>query len=278
MHLGGIGTGNVEIGCDGRFTHWQLFNTLRDGQVSLLFAIKAGPTTRLLQTVGGPGWPRVKQIEMTGEYPIATLRYLDPELPVKLELTAFTPFAPLDTRFSSQPLAAIVFRLHNRTPKAQRVSLAALMQNPVGYDATGTIQDLKHPCVGGNVNEPWQDGLAKGLLMRAAPGKERRSIERSRSTVIIYLNISCCCRVNVPRICRWVCLASRRRSFRRKTASRWASLPTAPSCPMNWRIPPPAFCGMKTRRPTFPSNPCRRRRNRWKREQHSYSPASARHA
>src|SRR5437868_6386726 len=30
MHLGGIGTGNFEIGSDGRFSTWQLFNTLRD--------------------------------------------------------------------------------------------------------------------------------------------------------------------------------------------------------------------------------------------------------
>ena len=133
MHLGGIGTGNVEIGADGQFTNWQLFNTLRDGQVPLMFAVKAGQTTKLLQTAGGPNWPHVQQIEMTGEYPIATLRYLDPELPVKVELSAFTPFAPLDTRFSSQPLAVLTFRLQNPAAENQRVSLAAMMQNPIGY-------------------------------------------------------------------------------------------------------------------------------------------------
>ena len=36
MHLGGIGTGNIEIGVDGQLTNWQLFNTLRDGHVPLL--------------------------------------------------------------------------------------------------------------------------------------------------------------------------------------------------------------------------------------------------
>jgi hypothetical protein len=68
MHLGGIGTGNFEIGVDGQLTTWQLFNTLRDGQVPLHFLIRAGATAKLLQTAGGPDWPRVKQIEMTGEY------------------------------------------------------------------------------------------------------------------------------------------------------------------------------------------------------------------
>src|SRR5262245_14390451 len=37
MHLGGIGTGNFEIGADGRLTTWQLFNTLRDGEVPFSF-------------------------------------------------------------------------------------------------------------------------------------------------------------------------------------------------------------------------------------------------
>ena len=118
MPLGGIGTGNVEIGCDGQFTTWQLFNTLRDGQVPLWFVVKAGGVSRLLQTDGGPNWPRVNRIEMTGEYPIATLRYVDAELPVKLELSAFTPFAPLDAKFSSQPLAALVFRVQNPTAES----------------------------------------------------------------------------------------------------------------------------------------------------------------
>src|ERR1051325_3496913 len=38
MHLGGIGAGNFELGVDGQITTWQLFNTLRDGYVPLLFA------------------------------------------------------------------------------------------------------------------------------------------------------------------------------------------------------------------------------------------------
>ncbi len=174
MHLGGIGTGNFEIGADGQLTTWQLFNTLRDGHVPLHFAIKAGDTTKLLQTKGGPDWPRVKQIEMSGEYPIARLRFADPDLPVQLELEAFSPFAPLDTRLSSVPLAAFVFRLTNRTPQSQKVSLGAFLQNPVGYDARGNNDwtSNRHPDFGGNVNEPLQEGQAHGLLCRAQPGGE----------------------------------------------------------------------------------------------------------
>src|SRR5215831_5892281 len=48
MHLGGIGTGNFELGADGQLTTWQLFNTLRDGHVPLYFLVKAGSVTKLL--------------------------------------------------------------------------------------------------------------------------------------------------------------------------------------------------------------------------------------
>lgn len=172
LHLGGIGTGNVELGVDGRLTTWQLFNTLRDGEVPFHFAIKAGPAARLLQTVEGPAAPRVGRIEMTGEYPFATLKFHDDGLPVRVELTAFTPFAPLDVELSSVPLAAFLFRIHNPTDREQRVSLAAMMTNPVGYDAAGKIEGTSHPNFGGNVNEVFRHKGATGITMRAESGED----------------------------------------------------------------------------------------------------------
>ena len=167
MHLGGIGTGNFEIGADGQFTTWQLFTTLRDGQVPLHFLVKAGDKAKLLQTAGGPNWPRIQSIEMTGEYPFATLAFQDAELPVQLELTAFTPFAPLDARFSSMPLAAFTFKVHNPTSQKQTVSLGAVMQNPVGYDALGDNNGAANPSFGANVNEVLHEGKATGVFLRA---------------------------------------------------------------------------------------------------------------
>ena len=172
MHLGGIGTGNFEIGADGQLTTWQLFNTLRDGTVPFCFLARVGKVTRLLQTRGGPDWPRVKQISMTGEYPLATLRFSDPELPARIEMTAFTPFAPLDTRLSSIPAAVFLFRIHNPTDKPLEVSLAALMMNPVGYDAAGPIEGHAHPNFGGNVNEAFRDAGTTGLVMKAEAGRD----------------------------------------------------------------------------------------------------------
>jgi len=180
MPLGGIGTGNFEIGVDGQINTWQLFNTLRDGFVPFVFGVKAGRTAKMLQTAGGPeGLPRIQSIEMTGEYPSATLRFQDTDLPVHVEMTAFTPFAPLDTAFSSLPVACFVFKVHNPTEHEQTVSLGAFLQNSVGYDALGaslrfsaTGSGSVHPNFGGNINEVVKHRDATLLSMRAQPAGE----------------------------------------------------------------------------------------------------------
>jgi len=169
LHLGGIGTGNLELGADGQLTTWQLFNTLRDGQVPFHFLVKAGQTARLLQTAGGPQWPHVERIEMTGDYPLASLRFHDAALPVHIRLSAFSPFAPLDAAISAMPLAVFVFAITNPSAGPQTVSLAALAQNPVGYDAGGENQSRFNACFGGNLNEILEEGDACGLLLRAKP-------------------------------------------------------------------------------------------------------------
>lgn len=184
LPLGGIGTGNFEVGVDGQFTTWQLFNTLRDGHVPFYFAVKAGETAKLLQTRGGPDWDRIRAVEMTGEYPFATLNYLDSDLPVRVQMTAFTPFSPLDSRLSSMPVACFLFRLTNPAETKQTVSLAAFMQNPVGYDALGVPISFnsvgfnavaerlepRHPNFGGNVNRVRREGKGTALYMEAEPG------------------------------------------------------------------------------------------------------------
>ncbi len=172
MHLGGIGTGNVEIGADGQWTTWQLFNTLTDGHVPFYFGVHAGGVAKLLQTAGGPkGLPTVKAIEMTGEYPCAVLKFEDGELPVDVEMTAFSPFAPLDTRLSSMPVACVVLKVRNKSGRRLTVSLASMLLNPVGYDARGGIDGVRHPNLGFDVTTPFVAGKVAGLDMTAVAAK-----------------------------------------------------------------------------------------------------------
>jgi non-lysosomal glucosylceramidase len=170
LHLGGIGTGNFEIGVDGQFTNWQLFNTLHDGNCPFHFAVKAGRVAKLLQTTGGPDWPRIKQIEMTGEYPVASLRFQDDELPVQLELVAYTPLVPLNTELSSLPLAVLKFRAHNPSDKPQEISIGAFVTNFIGYDALTPINGHAQVNFWGNFNEYFAEDGAVGVLLRARAG------------------------------------------------------------------------------------------------------------
>src|SRR5262249_14630369 len=144
----------------------------RDGHVPFYFLVKAGETTKLLQTKGGPEWPRVNRIEMIGEYPFAKLQFLDSELPIEIELSAFSPFAPLDSTLSSLPLAAFTFRIHNKGKESRRVSIAALMQNPIGYEAHGENLTMANACFGANINEILREKGAGGLVMRAGAAEE----------------------------------------------------------------------------------------------------------
>jgi uncharacterized protein (DUF608 family) len=200
--LGGIGTGSFEVGADGRFTTWQLWNTLRDGHVPFFFGVRAGGTAKLLQTAGGPpgSLPTVREIEMTGEYPVAELAVRDSDLPVEVTLSAFTPFAPLDSAESSLPVACFVIRLRNPTKKAQKVSLGAFLQNTVGYDAFGPAQSHNsvgfndvperwgdtHPNFGGNHNAPITGDGVSGVLF-AARGAVAATADRPFT---VYTNLS----------------------------------------------------------------------------------------
>jgi hypothetical protein len=87
---------------------------------------------------------------------------------------------PLNTKLSSLPLAVFRFRIRNPTSQPQTVSLAALMINPVGYEAKVDIHGISHPNFGGNINDFFREGQAAGLLMRAEAG-EKATLDRAVS-------------------------------------------------------------------------------------------------
>jgi len=184
MHMGGIGTGNIELGVDGQFTTWNLFNTLWDGYVPLHFGLRAGGRTRLLQTAGGPDVPRTPHITMRGEYPIAELEFENPDLPVRARLSAMTPLVPLDVRASSMPAILLQFEITNRTAQAIPVSLAGFMLNPVGYEGKGSFDGACHPQVGANINQLERSENLAVLHMTARAGR----VPELEQPVTVYTN------------------------------------------------------------------------------------------
>lgn len=159
--LGGIGSGCIGLGGDGRLKDWEIFNRPNKGSVNGLshFAIKAergGQTVdaRVLHGdlaapyVGemtgqektgfgyGPrrenlgGVPHFRKTEFVGEFPFAKIRYIDEKFPGQVELEAFNPFIPLDDKNSSLPAAFFEVLVRNTTSEVLEYTVAGTLCNP----------------------------------------------------------------------------------------------------------------------------------------------------
>ncbi|MGH2558150.1 MAG: GH116 family glycosyl-hydrolase [Thermomicrobiales bacterium] len=199
MPLGGIGTGSVAICGDGSLRQWQLQNQVNHMAClpHSFFAVWARqhrppnePVARVLQSAAlydhdGPPppptsndhvvpmphrrllqrLPGVAATEFTGGYPIAEVSYHDSALPLTVELEAFSPFAPLDSKHSGLPLVVFNLTVANPTERAMLASVAASVQNAVGWDSVAPIFDTKCQLYGGNVNSLIRAGGATMISM-----------------------------------------------------------------------------------------------------------------
>jgi non-lysosomal glucosylceramidase len=184
MPLGGVGAGHVAIGGDGGLRQWQLHNrpNHRGFIPDSFFAVRVTSTEpprnviRLLQSREVADLPLdptplvtddeipqdqrdlvdlfsgVQRTTFSATYPTARIAYLDDELPLAIELEAFTPFIPLDEWASGLPAALFTFTLHNPTDMELHGALAATLQNAVGWDGVTPIAGNRNPLYGGNVN------------------------------------------------------------------------------------------------------------------------------
>lgn len=163
--LGGLGAGSVELRADGKFHEWIMFNNWPFGMVSAdpniapedaFFAVRVkqgdgSPVVRMLQIRGGtkefkaydaywismycaPYLKCVPEIRYTGEFPFARLEYVDPDLPVRISLEAFSSFIPHDAKNSGLPVAAFIFTAKNPGTQPCEVSLLSSLKNNAAYD------------------------------------------------------------------------------------------------------------------------------------------------
>lgn len=142
--LGGIGTGCIGLGGNGRLLDWEIFNRPNKGSVNGFshFAVKAVRGDQLISAkvlngdllkdlAGqyskskysgygyGPsigtmaGFPHFSQHTFTGEFPIARIDFQDDEFPGNISLLSFNPFIPLDDKASSIPAAFFEIEVKN---------------------------------------------------------------------------------------------------------------------------------------------------------------------
>jgi len=135
--LGGIGTGCIGLGGDGRLIDWEIFNRPSKGSVNRYshFAIRAIQNDTITAAVlngdmqkeligqynkhkyswnsfgSGAnnekmcGFPHFKNVEFNGEFPMAFIDFNDEHFPGNIRMTAFNPFIPCDSENSSLPAA-----------------------------------------------------------------------------------------------------------------------------------------------------------------------------
>ncbi len=163
LAVGGIGTGSAELRADGIFYNWQIFNNLPRGtgkrftdapDAMLFFVLRyqiEGEEPRLkllaldnideMASIANynyvyiyPWITSVEKIESVVQFPFTHLKFIDPEMPVEVEMEVFSPFIPGDVKNSSLPAMLFNFKILSKSDKPVTVTLVTNYRNGVGYD------------------------------------------------------------------------------------------------------------------------------------------------
>jgi non-lysosomal glucosylceramidase len=160
MPIGGLFSGTVYLGGDGKLWLWDIFNETKEGIVDKIYKdwqgkkeIKPRDGANFIFPVA-PEYPfeqgfgiRVIQkdaiwqknldfkgfqdISFKGQYPMAEISYHDAQLPVAIDLQSFSPFVPLNVDDSSYPATIMRFKVTNTSNKKASVELSGWLQNAV---------------------------------------------------------------------------------------------------------------------------------------------------
>jgi len=151
MPVGGIAAGQLYLRGDGTLGVWQIFNkhvfsgygrdnyrTYRpDSPVDSGFAVgivsEGKLTTRPLNKDFG-------RVEFIGEYPIATVRYQADDLPIQVQMEAFSPFIPLNAKDSALPATVFHITLKNTSSQTYEAGILGWLQNAVLFDSAKAVQ------------------------------------------------------------------------------------------------------------------------------------------
>lgn len=160
MPVGGLFAGTLYLGGDGRLWLWHIFNQPgegvtpqviqyagrrvrpRDGSNYVSPPQQQGPVDQgfvlRVESNGQTISRRLDQdhfemVTFKGQYPVGTVTYSDPAIPVEVQLEAFSPFVPLDARESSLPATILQWTLTNTSDSDANVTLSGWLQNAVGF-------------------------------------------------------------------------------------------------------------------------------------------------
>ena len=152
--LGGIGVGKIELLSDGSFGNFTTnhnwdrpYGWAKGAFAALRVQAEGGkPVAKLLRLTSADeygGVANVAHTRMQGWFPTARMDYTDPDLPIQVQLNAFSPLIPHDPKNSSLPVACLSYTLTNPTGQTVKTNLLLAWPNLLGW--------------GGRVGVAWDD-------------------------------------------------------------------------------------------------------------------------
>ncbi|MCG8306937.1 MAG: hypothetical protein MI975_06045 [Cytophagales bacterium] len=156
MPVGGITAGQVYLGGDGKLWLWKIFNKQHNGVIDKTIRVKgrrirardgsnyvvpidpASPFDQGFKiVVQDRGQTKEKMLDYTGfrditfkgQYPIGEVRYRESGFPVEIDMTAYSPFIPLEWESSSYPATVIRYTIKNTTARKVTCKLEGWMEN-----------------------------------------------------------------------------------------------------------------------------------------------------
>lgn len=148
--LGGVGAGSVEMGRDGRFRNITINNNrtvdlripvARGSFLAVRTAVRGRVAVRFLQADSdipfesagiAPVFTPVEQMAWRGTYPRADYRFQDPQSPVEIRWTAFSPVIPYDLDAAILPVILFYVDVQNRTEYVSETALVFNWENLCG--------------------------------------------------------------------------------------------------------------------------------------------------
>ncbi len=155
--LGGLGTGCIGLAGSGRLIDWEIFNRPNKGGDNGFshFAVKVSRGGRTLDarvltgdekkdlsgayghgfgqglsSVSMQGFPHFRDCVFTGEFPVATVEFIDDTFPGRVSLTGWNPLIPLNDRDSGIPAALFEIAVENTTDGPLEYHVAGTLRNP----------------------------------------------------------------------------------------------------------------------------------------------------
>ena len=209
--LGGVGTGNVSLGARGDLRDWEIFNQPAKGNrlPNSFFALRVqtgddAPITKVLEGPIQPphdlshgyhpgtnaGLPRLEGTTFYGEYPFATIDFDAPDLPVQIQLEAYTPLIPLNPDDSGIPCAIFTYTLTNTASQPVNLTLVGSLANATGETQADSFGNLQANKVGRSINEYRQRDDLRGLYFHASDIDENHLAFGSMSLVTTHTGVT----------------------------------------------------------------------------------------